>query len=57
MNQQHYDGSLISELGVKRYLKATKDIKTANIYFLIRDGVANKASQVTETLKLCRFYG
>lgn len=45
MNQQHYDGSLISELGVKRYLKATKDIKTANVNFLIRDGAANKAWQ------------
>lgn len=30
--QDHtYDGALISELGVKRYLKATKDIKASNI--------------------------
>lgn len=42
-NHDHYDGALISELGVKRYLKATKDIKTSNIDFLIRGADANKA--------------
>lgn len=45
MSQQQYDGALISELGVKRYLRATSDIKTANIDFLIRDGGAQKAWQ------------
>lgn len=29
--QQDYDGALISELGVKRYLKATKDIKISKL--------------------------
>lgn len=45
MNNQDqvYDGALISELGVKRYLKATKDIKTSNIDFLLRGNAANKA--------------
>lgn len=42
--QDHtYDGALISELGVKRYLKATKDIKASNINFLLRGSVADKA--------------
>lgn len=40
---QSYDGALISELGVKRYLKATKDIKASNINFLLRGGAASKA--------------
>lgn len=43
--QQDYDGALISELGVKRYLKATKDIKISNIDFLIRGAAAQKAWQ------------
>lgn len=43
MSNENYDGSLISELGVKRYLKATKDIKTSNIKFLLRDDAAQKA--------------
>ena len=30
MSQEKYDGALISELGVQRYLKATKDIKVSN---------------------------
>jgi hypothetical protein len=42
-NQQAYDGALISELGVKRFLKANKDIKISNIDFFIREGAANKA--------------
>ncbi|WP_347332887.1 cellulose-binding protein [Marinimicrobium locisalis] len=45
MSQTEYDGALISEFGVKRYLKATKDIKTANIDFLIRGDAAQKAWQ------------
>src|SRR5690606_6629478 len=40
-----YDGALISELGVKRYSKATKDIKTSNVGFLIRGDAAQKAWQ------------
>ncbi len=43
--EQSYDATLISELGVKRYLKATKDIKTSNINFLIRGANANRAWQ------------
>lgn len=43
--EQSYDGALISELGVKRYLRATKDIKTSNINFLIRGVNANRAWQ------------
>lgn len=42
-NNQKYDGALISELGVKRYLKATKDIKTSNINFFLRGAAAEKA--------------
>lgn len=42
---QSYDGALISELGVKRYLRATRDIKTSNIDFLIRGATANRAWQ------------
>ena len=42
---QSYDGALISELGVRRYLKATRDIKTSNIDFLIRGAAANRAWQ------------
>ncbi len=38
---KQYDGALISELGVKRYLKATSDIKISNIDFLIRGPAAN----------------
>lgn len=41
--EQSYDGALISELGVKRYLKATKDIKTSNINFLLKGPAAQKA--------------
>ena len=40
-----YDGALISELGIKRYLKATKDIKSSNIDFLLRGAAANRAWQ------------
>ncbi len=43
--KQGYDGALISELGVKRYLKATKDIKVSNINFLIREIAARKSWQ------------
>lgn len=43
--EQSYDGALISELGVNRYLKATKDIKTSNINFLIRGAMATSAWQ------------
>ena len=42
---QPYHGALISELGVKRYLKATKDINISNIDFLMRGTVANRAWQ------------
>jgi hypothetical protein len=42
---QSYDGALISELGVKRYLKATSDIKISNVNFLIRGASAQKAWQ------------
>lgn len=45
MSQLGYDGALISELGVKRYLKATADIKTTNVDFLIRGAAAQKAWQ------------
>jgi len=31
--EQSYDAALISELGVKRFLKASKDIKMSNINF------------------------
>jgi len=41
--EKEYDGTLISELGVKRYLKAQKDIKLSNINFLVRGEAANKA--------------
>lgn len=41
--EQAYDGALISELGVKRYLKATQDIKTSNIDFLLRGAALNTA--------------
>lgn len=43
--ERAYDGALISELGVKRYLKATKDIRTSNVDFLIRGAAAQKAWQ------------
>lgn len=33
MSQSQYDGALISDLGVRRYLKASKDIKISNIDF------------------------
>lgn len=42
---QQYDGALISELGIKRYLKATKDIKVSNVDFLLRGAALNKAWQ------------
>lgn len=38
-----YNGKLISELGVKRYLKAINDIRHSNINFLIRGEAADKA--------------
>lgn len=41
--EQEYDGALISELGIKRYLKATKDIKISNIDFLMRGAAVNQA--------------
>lgn len=38
-----YDGALISELGVKRYLKGVRAAPSSNIDFFIRGEVANKA--------------
>ncbi len=38
-----YDGALISELGVKRYLKGVRAAPSSNIDFFIRGEIANKA--------------
>ncbi|WP_341937636.1 cellulose-binding protein [Marinimicrobium sp. C2-29] len=38
-----YDGTLISELGVKRYLKGRSDLPTSNINFFVRGGAAETA--------------
>lgn len=40
---QGYDGALISELGILRYLKATNDIKVSNIDFLLRGAAVKQA--------------
>ncbi|WP_439510934.1 hypothetical protein [Marinimicrobium koreense] len=38
-----YDGNLISELGVKRYLKGRSDLPTSNINFFVRGKAAEAA--------------
>ncbi|MCW8125285.1 cellulose-binding protein [Microbulbifer halophilus] len=41
--EENYDGALISELGVKRYLKGRKDIQVSNINFFTRGAETEKA--------------
>ncbi|ACR13713.1 conserved hypothetical protein [Teredinibacter turnerae T7901] len=47
MNNQDsgYDGALISELGVKRYLKGVKSLGVSNINFFLRGAALEKAWQ------------